>query len=147
MQRLLRHPGLGCGGRATEDKAAKRVSYENALRCPACQSQERFSSPPLHSRPKRNRIIALSAAWLLLQQQEGNLKPVLLAPLLGGAESKMRAGDTSRFVFRCVVRAGDWKSLIDKHLYVRYAGHAPDHARNKAFFERWSDASGNSAEP
>ena len=45
----------------------------------------------------------------LLQQESGTLKPVLLAPLLGGAESKRQAGEAWRFVFRCVVRAGDWK--------------------------------------
>ena len=28
--------------------------------------------------------------------------------------------------------------LAAEHLYVRYAGHAPDHARNKAFAQRWS---------
>ena len=53
--------------------------------------------------------IADSRFGFLLQQEHGNLKPVLLAPLLGGAESKMQAGETRRFVFRCVVRAGDWK--------------------------------------
>jgi hypothetical protein len=35
------------------------------------------------------------------------------------------------------VLANDWASLINEHLYVRYAGHAPDHPRNKAFARRW----------
>src|SRR5436309_1567298 len=37
------------------------------------------------------------------------LRPVLIAPLLGGPDSKMRAGVPWQFTFRCVVRAGDWK--------------------------------------
>jgi hypothetical protein len=35
------------------------------------------------------------------------------------------------------VLEGDWQRLIHEHLYVRYAGHAPDHVRNKAFAARW----------
>lgn len=35
------------------------------------------------------------------------------------------------------VLAADWETMVAKHLYVRYLGHAPDHARNKAFAERW----------
>jgi hypothetical protein len=35
------------------------------------------------------------------------------------------------------VLARDWPRMINGHLYVRYAGHAPDHARNKAFAARW----------
>ncbi|HTF13151.1 MAG TPA: hypothetical protein VK643_00615, partial [Burkholderiales bacterium] len=36
------------------------------------------------------------------------------------------------------VLAGDWTRVVGEHLYVRYAGHAPDHARNKAFARRWN---------
>jgi hypothetical protein len=35
------------------------------------------------------------------------------------------------------VLAADWQSLVQNHRYVRYAGHVPDHARNKAFAQRW----------
>ncbi len=35
------------------------------------------------------------------------------------------------------VLAGDWSRMVRDHLYVRYAGPAPDHARNKAFAQRW----------
>lgn len=35
------------------------------------------------------------------------------------------------------VLAGDWARVVNEHLYVRYAGHAPDHPRNKAFAQRW----------
>jgi hypothetical protein len=44
-------------------------------------------------------------------------------------------GLQSRFV--AAVLAGDWNQLVKQHLYVRYAGHAPDHSRNKAFAARW----------
>ena len=40
--------------------------------------------------------------------------------------------------FVAVVLSGDWLRLVKDHLYVRYAGHVPDHARNKAFASRWS---------
>jgi hypothetical protein len=35
------------------------------------------------------------------------------------------------------VLARDWNGVVQRHLYIRYAGPAPDHARNKAFAERW----------
>ena len=34
---------------------------------------------------------------------------------------------------------GDWPRILREHLYVRYAGAARDHARNKAFAERWQE--------
>lgn len=40
--------------------------------------------------------------------------------------------------FVSAVPAGDWPRVIGDHLYVRYAGHAPDHPRNKAFAQRWN---------
>jgi len=40
--------------------------------------------------------------------------------------------------FVSAVLARDWDRIVNQHLYVRYAGHAPDHARNKAFAGRWS---------
>jgi hypothetical protein len=53
--------------------------------------------------------IADSRFGFMLASANGHLKPVLLAPLLGGPESKMNAGEPWQFRFRCVVRAGDWK--------------------------------------
>jgi hypothetical protein len=35
------------------------------------------------------------------------------------------------------VLSGDWDRMANDCLYVRYAGHAPDHARNRAFAKRW----------
>jgi hypothetical protein len=53
--------------------------------------------------------LADSRFGLMLHLEHGKLKPVLFAPLLGGAESKMKAGQPYRFTFRCVERNGDWK--------------------------------------
>jgi hypothetical protein len=39
--------------------------------------------------------------------------------------------------FLAAVLANDWPKITREHSYVRYAGHAPDHPRNKAFAERW----------
>jgi hypothetical protein len=49
---------------------------------------------------------------LMLACEQNRLKPVLLAPLLGGPESQMRAGEPYRFIMRCVVRAGNWKETF-----------------------------------
>jgi GH24 family phage-related lysozyme (muramidase) len=38
--------------------------------------------------------------------------------------------------FVSAVLARDWDRIVKQHLYVRYAGHAPDHPRNKAFLGR-----------
>lgn len=39
------------------------------------------------------------------------VQPVLLAPLLGGAESRMKAGEPWRFTLRLVARPGDWEAM------------------------------------
>ncbi len=51
-----------------------------------------------------------------LSEGAANIPPALLAALL----------------------AGDWPRLAHDHLYIRYNGPAPDHARNKAFAARWN---------
>jgi len=38
--------------------------------------------------------------------------------------------------FVAAVLANDWDRVVGEHLYVRYAGQAPDHPRNKAFAQR-----------
>jgi hypothetical protein len=45
--------------------------------------------------------------------------------------------DDLRDEFVAAVVAGDWKRVVDEHMYVRFAGHAPDHPRNRAFAARW----------
>jgi hypothetical protein len=39
-------------------------------------------------------------------------------------------------LLECVL-ARDWNRMTRECLYIRYAGHAPDHARNRAFAKRW----------
>ena len=56
--------------------------------------------------------------------------------LLDFAHTEGVAGLRPEFVSAVLGR--DWNRLINQHLYVRYAGHAPDHVRNKAFAERWA---------
>ena len=55
--------------------------------------------------------------------------------LLDFASSEGIAGLRAEFV--SAVLAGDWSRVVSEHLYVRYAGHAPDHPRNKAFAQSW----------
>lgn len=42
--------------------------------------------------------------------------------------------------FMDAVLARDWDRLVNGHLYVRFAGHAPDHPRNREFAARWIHA-------
>jgi len=64
--------------------------------------------------------IADARFGLMLAAEGGRLKPVLLAPLLGGPESRMRAGEAWRFTFRIVARPGDWK---DTYRHIARAIH------------------------
>ena len=57
--------------------------------------------------------IADSRFGFMLSLENNRLKPVLLAPLLGGPESRMQADKPWRFTYRCVVRAGDWKETYE----------------------------------
>jgi len=63
---------------------------------------------------------------LTLPQQE-----ILLDLALSEGAANLRAE------LLAVVLAGDGDTMAQQHLYVRYAGPAPDHPRNKAFAERW----------
>ena len=53
---------------------------------------------------------------------------------LNGASSV--SGD-SRLTRLAVAKAKEGDAEGIHYLYVRYAGHAPDHPRNKAFAQRW----------
>jgi hypothetical protein len=55
--------------------------------------------------------------------------------LLDFAHSEGASGMRAEFI--SAVLAGDWESVVQNHFYVRYTGHVPDHARNKAFAQRW----------
>ena len=57
---------------------------------------------------------------LMLLEQGDRLKPVIFAPLLGGAESRMHTGQRWQFTFRCIIRAGSWietYSHIARHIF------------------------------
>lgn len=49
---------------------------------------------------------------LMLRREAGRLQPVLMAPLLGGAESRRKPGEAYSFAMRAVVRPGNWKETF-----------------------------------
>jgi hypothetical protein len=52
---------------------------------------------------------ANSRFGMMIQRCGEAFKPVALAPLLGGAGSRLKAGEAVALAVRCVFRAGDWK--------------------------------------
>lgn len=52
---------------------------------------------------------ANSRFGLMVQRSGETLKPVALAPLMGGAGSHLKPGDSCALAVRCVFRPGDWK--------------------------------------
>jgi hypothetical protein len=100
-------------GEARGHKQFGFVMSEADLHLPRAQVATAKGNVALVADPRECRFrlptIADSRFGLMLASEGGRLKPVLLAPLLGGPESKMRADEPWRFTFRCVVRAGDWK--------------------------------------
>jgi len=89
------------------------VLSEADLKLPRAHVATKTGNIALVADPRECRFrlptIADSRFGFMLQLENGRLKPVLFAPLLGGAESRMKAGQPYRFTLRCVVRAGDWK--------------------------------------
>lgn len=47
---------------------------------------------------------------LMLQLADEKLRPMSFAPVMGGAESRLKAGDVRTFTLHLVVRPGDWKA-------------------------------------
>jgi hypothetical protein len=54
---------------------------------------------------------ANSRFGVMLQRQDGQIRPLAFAPLLGGAESQLAAGAEHRFRVRYVVQPGGWKEI------------------------------------
>lgn len=52
---------------------------------------------------------------MMIERRDGKMRPVAVAPMLGGPESKMAAGDTHRFSLRYAMTGGDW---MDAYRYV-----------------------------
>ena len=58
---------------------------------------------------------------LMLQRAQGGLKPVSFAPLLGGAESRLAAGESREFRIHYVLQPGDWKATYRTIARTHYA--------------------------
>jgi hypothetical protein len=113
----------------------RQAVWDKALYANGCAPQEAEE----HLRADLNRICAelevkcaaqkpaIEFAQLDRRQQE---------TLLDLAYSEGVAGLSEELV-SCVL-ASDWKKLANAHLYVRYAGAAPDHPWNVAFVEYWN---------
>jgi hypothetical protein len=57
---------------------------------------------------------------LMFERKDGQVRPMALAPLMGGPESKMKAGASHAFTLRYVLKGGDWKDTyrhIARKLY------------------------------
>lgn len=61
--------------------------------------------------PFRIPTSANSRFGLMLQQADGQLRPVAFAPIMGGAESALAAGATREFRLHFVLQPGDWKDV------------------------------------
>lgn len=89
------------------------VMSEADLHLPRAHVATSSGNIALVASPKECRFrlpsISDSRFGFMLANDGGKLKPVLLAPLPGGTESKMKSGQTFSFAFRLVVRSGDWK--------------------------------------
>ena len=90
------------------------VMSEADLKLPRAHVADGEGNVALAAEPSECRfrlpVIKDSRFGFMLSSVDGQLKPVLLAPLLGGTESKMSKGSAWSFSFRCVVMPGDWKS-------------------------------------
>ncbi len=95
------------------------VMSEADLHLPRAHAATRDLNIALVADPRECRFrlptMADSRFGFMLSADGGQLRPVLLAPLLGGPESRMRAGTPWRFTSRCVIRPGDWK---DSYVHI-----------------------------
>lgn len=91
------------------------VMSEADLHLPRAQVSTKVDNIALVADPKECRFrlptIADSRFGLMLSSEGARLKPVLIAPLLGGRESEMKAGVPWSFTLRCVIQPGDWKDV------------------------------------
>jgi hypothetical protein len=120
---LLRVP-QECAGRGAAQ--GDFVLSEADLKLPRVMTTTREGCLALVADPRecRFRLPKLddSRFGLMLRFTDSDaVQPVLLAPLLGGTESKMNAGVPWSFTFRFAARAGDWKAM---HRHIAQDIHA-----------------------
>ncbi len=89
------------------------VMAECDLRLPRVQLLSKEGSQALVLEPDAGDTPQPDAAnsrfGLMLQRSGETLRPVALAPLLGGAGSRLKPGEACALAVRCVFRPGDWK--------------------------------------
>jgi hypothetical protein len=79
-----------------------------------------FSAPATGKPRVPYRADAYCGAMLRKDYENGVFQPVIFAPLMGGADSKMKPGDARATTVHYVLRAGDWKGVyrrIAQRLY------------------------------
>jgi hypothetical protein len=79
-------------------------------------------APDVAEIPYRFATFANSRFGLGLRDAGGQARPVVFAPVLGGAESKLAPGDTRSFTVRYFLQPGDWYAGLN-HFYRAIAGY------------------------
>ncbi len=100
----------------TDSRSHKLFNYvvsEPDLHLPRVQIATKDGNVAITADPAECRfrlpLITDARFGVMLQEDGGQLRPVLFSPLLGGPESKMAAGKPWSFTIRYVQLAGDWK--------------------------------------
>jgi hypothetical protein len=79
-------------------------------------------APDVGEIPYRFATLANSRFGLALRDSAGRARPMLFAPLLGGAESRLAAGESRTFKIRYFLQPGDWYAGLT-HFYTAVAGY------------------------
>ena len=100
----------------TENFATTAAVFTNAGGVTECLA------PDIAEIPYRYATFENARFGLGLRDAEGMARPVVCAPLLGGAESKLAAGDQRSFKLRYLIEPGDWYAGVDA-FYRQIAGY------------------------
>jgi hypothetical protein len=79
-------------------------------------------APDVAEIPYRFATFENSRFGLALRDEAGLARPMLFAPILGGAESKVAAGESHSFKVRYLLQPGDWYAGLT-HFYREVAGY------------------------
>lgn len=79
-------------------------------------------APDVAEIPYRFATFANARFGLGLRDAAGQARPVVFAPILGGAESKLTVGETRTFAVRYFLQPGDWYAGLN-HFYRTVAGY------------------------